>query len=81
MQVDWPQFLYWTYPIILLCYYGYELAITTKLARKPYPLVGRSTVLVPRFVLNLIFACKGTKVLDWGYRMVFSLGPYQSLCL
>lgn len=68
MQFEW--FHLWTFPVILLCYYGYELVITRKLAQKPYPLVGRGSVLIPQFVLNLIFAWRGGVIVGQGYEKV-----------
>ena len=68
MQFEWFQL--WTFPVILLCYYEYELIITRKLAQKPQPLVGRGSVLIPQFVLNIIFALRGAAVVGRGYEKV-----------
>ncbi|MCJ1351569.1 MAG: hypothetical protein MMC33_001553 [Icmadophila ericetorum] len=70
MELDLLQILYWTYPFVLLCYYASDLLITKKLIQKlhEHPLVGSPSALVPRVILNLIFAGSAVKVIEQGYR-------------
>lgn len=64
--------LYWVLPLILCFYYGIDLLITRNLVRNhcAYPLVGSPSGIVPRVILNLIFAGKAAQVLEEGYTKV-----------
>ena len=62
---------YWIYPAILVCHYAYELLITKSSIKKHIPVGGCPTSLVPRFLLNLKFAFKGTELIQEGVEKVF----------
>jgi len=64
----------WTLFCIFISYSMLELAITNMMARKgrQHPLVGgiKKPFLVPRFILNLMFAGKAANLIDQGYQKV-----------
>ncbi|KAI1465431.1 putative cytochrome P450 [Daldinia caldariorum] len=62
---------YWALPFIALFLYGiYDGWMTRKTIKKnrDIPFIGSSSTLIPRFILNLLFAAKGADIIERGYR-------------
>ena len=59
-------------PLILLFYWGVDLVITRGHIRKhcTIPLVGSPSAILPRVILNLIFAGQAASIVEKGYREV-----------
>lgn len=78
--MDFSASAYWILPLILLFYYGVDLLITRALIRKHsvHPLVGRSSVVIPRVILNFLFAGKASQLLEQGYTKVISERPIDA---
>ncbi|KAI3317745.1 cytochrome P450 [Xylariaceae sp. AK1471] len=60
-------YLYWILPAIFLCYYIIDVAKTWKSAKK-IPIAGDLPALAPRFILNLIFATRASKLCRDSYQ-------------
>lgn len=70
--MDFILSLHWVFPLIILLFWGIDLRITKSHLRKhcTIPLVGSSSVLLPRVILNLIFAGRAAHIIEKGYSEV-----------
>ncbi|KAH9884991.1 cytochrome P450 [Xylariomycetidae sp. FL2044] len=74
------HYLHWVLPLVVLVYFAADGFQSRRMTRHHimFPSVGSSSILLPRFVHNLIFLIRGGKNIQHGYNQ-FRDSPFQIL--